>query len=168
VSEIAARRSSWWRLFRLALAFLLPAVVAGFVGSLILSFTVLSDMISSPDEPLEEYGFTRSGLVSFGTAMGATWGQIATAFIGIPAHVWLMQRAKPKARHYASTGAFAGAVFGGLIAWPMVFGLTLPPLDELAWLAIASIAAGAIAGLTFWLIRRPDRDRKSRPEDYNP
>jgi hypothetical protein len=146
---------------RIWLAFLLPAVVAGFVGSLILSFTILSDMVSTGTEgEAEVFRIDRTGIVLFGTLLGAMWGQLATAFIGLPAHVWLMHYTRRRAWMYAVAGALAGTGFGATFVWATMFGLTFPAFAEVIWLALAGAAAGACAGLTFWLIRRPDLDAR--------
>jgi hypothetical protein len=158
---------NWPRLF---FAFVLPAIVAGFVGSAILSFTVLSDMISnSPPDEEEIFPITRSGMIFFGIVIGATWGQMATAFIGLPAHVWLMHYTRRRAWMYAVAGALAGTAFGATFVWAVVFGVTFPYFADVIWLAVAGATAGACAGLTFWLIRRPDRDLTSHettPDTY--
>lgn len=149
----------WLYRLRLCLAFLLPAAVAGFVGSLILSFTAFSDMISTgKDNEAEVYRITHSGMVFMGTLLGALWGQLATLLVGLPAHVVILgQRTKP-AWKYALAGVIAGVLFGAAFCWPMLSGVSGPSLANVAWLAIASASAGAIGGLVFWLIRRPDRD----------
>lgn len=150
---------NWLRLW---LAFLLPAAVAGFVGSLILSFTVLSDMVSiGAAGEAEVFRISHAGLVFFGTVTGAMWGQLATAFIGLPAHIWLMQYTRRRAWMYAVAGALAGTGFGATFVWATVFGVTFPAFADVIWLAVAGATAGACAGITFWLIRRPDRDNQS-------
>lgn len=149
----------WLNWPRLWLAFLLPAVVAGFVGSLILSFTVLSDMVSTGiEDEADVFRINRTGIIFFGTVLSATWGQLATAFIGLPAHVWLMHYTRRRAWMYAVAGALAGTGFGATFVWATVFGVTFPAFANVIWLALAGATAGACAGLTFWLIRRPDRD----------
>lgn len=151
--------SPWLRGLRLCLAFLLPAAVAAFVGALILTFTIFSDLLTTEayNEP-EAFRMNHSGMVFLGTLIGATWGQLATTFIGLPAHVWLMRRRLHSGWAYAAVGVLAGAAFGATFVWASVFGATIPDIADAAWLVTASVAAGAIGGLVFWLIRRPDRD----------
>jgi hypothetical protein len=161
VSEEAVVRKSAWRRTQIAIAFLLPAIIGGFVGSLILSLTALSDMITPPDVETEFIRVTHTGLVFMGTALGATWGQLATLIVGLPAHVWLTLYTTRRAWMYGVAGAAAGTIFGVLFVWPTLFGSALPSLEDLMWLAFASIGGGAAAGFGFWLIRRPDRDAAS-------
>lgn len=128
-----------------------------------LSFTALSDMLTAPENETEFIRVTRTGTVALGTVFGATWGQLATVVIGLPAHVWLKHNTKQRAWMYVLVGAFAGMVFGALLVVPALFGTTTPLLGKLAWIALASVVSGALAGLTFWLIRRPDRDAPVAP-----
>jgi ABC-type uncharacterized transport system permease subunit len=169
VSEAGAEHGSpWLRRLRLCLAFLLPAAVGGFVGATILSLTVFSDMIStSPPDEQEVFRITLSGMIFIGTFLGATWGQLATALVGLPAHVWLMHYTQRRSWMYAAAGAVAGIIFGAIFVGPPLFGQAPPTVADLAMALTASAIAGAAGGLTFWLIRRPDRDvhpgRKSAP-----
>jgi membrane associated rhomboid family serine protease len=128
---------------------------------------VLGSMISTatPDEG-EMFAISRTGMIFFGVVIAATWGQMATALIGLPAHVWLMHYTRRRAWMYAVTGALAGTAFGATFVWAVVFGVTFPYFADVIWLAIAGATAGACAGLTFWLIRRPDRDLTT-PKTYD-
>lgn len=161
---IAGHGSAWLRRLRLCLAFLLPAAVAGFVGATILSLTVFDGMIStSPPDEEEIFRITLSGMIFIGTFLGATWGQLATALIGLPAHAWLFHYTQRRAWMYAVAGAVAGIVFGAIFVLPILFGQTPPELVDIALALAASAVAGVAGALTFWLIRRPDRDLPQQP-----
>ncbi len=146
------------RTLRIALAFLLPAAVGGLVGSLILSFTLYSEVVSEPADEDQVFVITRTGMLFLGTMLGATWGQLATLIIGLPAHNWLMHNTRRLAWMYLIAGSAAGLIFGVLFFGPVFFGATFPPITGLAWIMLTGVVAGAAAALTFWLIRRPDKD----------
>lgn len=150
-------RAPWWRFI---LAVLLPAIAASFVGSLILALTALSDMITPPREPdpYDSFVITLPDLVMIGTILGSLYGQLAMFGLFLPAHAWMMQNTTRPAWMYAAAGVISGVIFGGIFGWMLLFGRNMPALDDFAWLMTASAAGGVVAGLLFWLIRRPDRD----------
>lgn len=156
-SNVLRLRAPWWRF---ALAVLLPAIAASFVGSLILALTALSDMITPPREPdpYDSFVITLPDLVLFGTILGSVYGQIAMFGLFLPAHIWLMHNTTRRAWMYAATGVISGLIFGGAFGWLVLFGRNFPSLDDFAWLMTASAVGGLIAGLMFWIVRRPDRD----------
>lgn len=162
-SNVLRLRTPWWHFI---LAVLLPAIIASFVGSLILALTALSDMITPPHDPdpYDSFAITLADLLVIGTILGSMYGQLAMLGLFLPAHVWMMQNTTRRAWMYAAAGVISGLIFGGVFGWMVLFGRNIPSLNDFAWLMTASAAGGLIAGLTFWLIRRPDRDTAaSRP-----
>lgn len=158
--------ASWTRTLRLVAAYLLPSALAGFTGALVLAFTIFADDIAfSSTHESEFIQLTLSSTLGIGTFFGATWGQLATFAIGLPAHLWLKRKTAGQAWMYAFAGAGAGLIFGVVFVYGMVFGRSLAALAEIAALVLASLTAGAIGGLAFWLIRRPDRDAQPRPPE---
>ncbi|RYD88381.1 MAG: hypothetical protein EOP61_33655 [Sphingomonadales bacterium] len=156
-SNVLRIRAPLWRFI---LAVVLPAIAASFVGSLILALTALNDMITPPREPdlYDSFVITLPDLLMIGTILGSLYGQLAMLGLFLPAHVWMMQNTTRRAWMYAAAGVISGVIFGGVFGWLVLFGRNIPSLDDFTWLMIASAAGGLIAGLVFWLIRRPDRD----------
>lgn len=89
-----------------------------------------------------------------GLIAGAIFGVPAALLVGWPVHLLMKWRGVKRRHHYMLVGALIAvlplAVSSGsaLLASP---NLGVP-------LAISFLLAGAIGGVTFWLIRRPDRD----------
>ena len=159
-SNVLRLRAPLWRF---VLAVFLPAIAASFVGSLILALTALSDMITPPREPdpYDSFAITLPDLLMIGTLLGSVYGQIAMVGLFLPAHVWMMQNTTRRAWMYAAAGVISGLIFGGIFGWMVLFGRNIPSLEDFTWLMTASAVGGLIAGLLFWLIRRPDRGAHS-------
>jgi len=151
--------ASWTRTLRLVAACLLASPIAGFTGALVLAFTLFADEIAASSTPEHEFiELTLPTTLGMGIFIGATWGQLATFVIGLPAHLWLKQNTTRRAWMYASAGAIAGLIFGAVFVYGMLFGRSIGAAADIAALALASLTAGALGGLAFWLIRRPDKD----------
>lgn len=167
MSDVTAQSgASLTRSFRIVAACLLASPLAGFAGALVLAFTLLADDIAASSTRESEFiQLTLSSTLGIGTFFGATWGQLATFAIGLPAHLWLKRKTTRQAWMYAFAGAGAGLIFGVLFVYGMVFGRSLAALADIAALVLASLTAGAIGGFVFWLIRRPDRDAQPRPPE---
>ena len=144
------------RPWRLILAFLLAPVVASFVGALILVINGFADRITHPSED-GFHSIAPAEILMLGSAIGATWGQLPILVLSLNAHTQLMKHTTRKAWMYSAAGASAGLIFGALFVGGILFGLQVN-LTDIASLIPASLFAGAIGGLVFWLIRRPDRD----------
>lgn len=83
--------------------------------------------------------------------LGAIYGWPIAFIIGWPAHAYLAKRGD------AALSAYI--VLGACIALALALLLIFAQRLWANWLSFAFFAtAGAITGLTFWLIRRPDRD----------
>ncbi len=162
--------TSWTRTLRLVAAYLLPSTLAGSAGALVLAFTLLADDIAASSVRESEFiTLTLSATLGMGTFFGATFGQLATFGIGLPAHLWLKKHTTRRAWMYASVGAVAGLFFGGVFVYGILFGRSIGAAADIASLALASLTAGALGGLTFWLVRRPDRDTPRKlPETSEP
>lgn len=160
MSDVTAKAGpSWTRTLRLVAACLLASPLAGFAGALVLAFTLLADDIAASAVRESEFiTLTMSATLGIGTFFGATFGQLATFGIGLPAHLWLKKHTTRRAWMYAAVGAGAGLIFGGVFVYGMLFGRSIAAPADIATLALASITAGAIGGLIFWVIRRPDKD----------
>lgn len=160
MNEVTAKTGpSWTRTLRLVAAYLLPSTLAGFAGALVLALTLFADDVAfSSTHESEFIQLTLSSTLGIGTFFGATWGQLATFAFGLPAHLWLKRKTTRQAWMYAFAGAGAGLIFGVVFVYGMVFGGSLAALADIAALALASLTAGAIGGLAFWFIRRPDKD----------
>lgn len=159
-SNVLRLRAPWWRFI---LAVVLPAIAASFVGSLILALTSLSGTITSPHETDTYFVITLSDLLMFGTVLGGMYGQVAMLGLFLPAHVWMMQNKTRRAWMYAAAGVISGLIFGAIFGWMVLFGRSMPSVYDFIWLMTASAAGGLVAGLVFWLIRRPDRDTMASP-----
>lgn len=100
----------------------------------------------------------RLGL-TLGPVYGGLLGIIPSLLVGWPLHM-AMQRAGLKLWwHYALLGIILAAV-AALLVSPLM-GLDVIYLGIAIMLMMAG--SGAIGGLVFWLIRRPDRDATASP-----
>jgi hypothetical protein len=93
--------------------------------------------------------------LSAGLLAGLILGIPSSFTLGLLVHTLLVRRGLVRVWHYA--------FFGMLIAMTTAFSLALVIGS---WTTFGATAiffglCGAIGGLTFWLIRRPDRDRKT-------
>lgn len=100
-------------------------------------------------------------LLQMGAMLGAYAGWPVAFLFGWPIHVGLMQRNASKAPYYVLFGAFiATATF--VVATTVTGYLFRFILDwQFILTGLSFLTAGAIGGLVFWLIRRPDRDNQS-------
>jgi len=90
----------------------------------------------------------------FGTvSIGAAAGCPAAFILGPPIHIWLQYRRWVGVHHYIAFGALIGLITALALA---VFFMQAG--GAIAIIGFMIIFAGAIGGLVFWLIRRPDRD----------
>lgn len=105
-----------------------------------------------------DYAYMLNSAGSVGAVLGAYLGWPTAFLFGWPIHVGLLDRNATKLRHYVGLGAVIGVTL--FLTVTLVTGAVRFALDpSFASLALTSTAAGALGGLTFWLIRRPDRDR---------
>lgn len=100
-------------------------------------------------------------MLQLAVALGAYVGLPVAFLFGWPIHVALMQRKTSKAMHYALFGALCavvtfmiattitGYVFRFIFHW------------EFALTGLSFLTAGAIGGIVFWFVRRPDRDQSA-------
>jgi hypothetical protein len=100
-----------------------------------------------------------------GVIFGATFGLIPSILVGLPLHHYFVHMKWNRALHYAALGA--GIAPAALLLMTLVFlsgqGTWLNLQVALTFLLIAF--AGAVGGLTFWIIRRPDRDTPPIPDE---
>jgi hypothetical protein len=147
------RRRQW-------LAFLLPGPIAGAMAGLAFGLTVGNQFVFF--QQLDDYSIVPAsasyiaGMLAFcvlgGALQGLIYGTLAMLLLGAPAHLFLRARTSAGATVYALAGLVAGAIFTLVIAAPIAFNAT-----GLPFLMIGA-GTGLVASLTFWLIRRPDRD----------
>lgn len=104
-------------------------------------------------------------LILMGTVVGGTAGLIPAFLVGLPLHHYLVRMKWNGAKHYAALGA--GVAIATTLVLLMIFlggqGAWLNP-GVAIFLAIVSFA-GVMGGLTFWIIRRPDRDAPPIPDE---
>lgn len=150
-----------WRLF---LAAVLPGPIAGMFAALVMSVTVFASL--QVYNPVHVEGEVTAflglhGVLFFGAFTGATWGLIPMILIGLPAHAWLIHRNRRSFWPYGLAASLAGLLFGAFMGSPAL-ATTMPDRWQMfAWYLATGACCGIIAGLTFWLIRRPDRDAVS-------
>lgn len=138
--------------FPLALAVLLSAPIATAVVTVILAATVFNRLVFAEGvDPLA----TSLGLIREGLTYGALTGWPVTLTVGLIAHAFLLRRTHATVIWYIGVGAIAGAGAGLVRALPEA-----STTDAMALMSIAAIGLviGTLSGLTFWMIRRPDRD----------
>lgn len=102
-------------------------------------------------------------MIVLGGAVGGSVGLVPAYLVGLPLHHYLARRRRNDASTYAGMGAAvtlttAAILFFLFPASPaiskIVIGAVLLPLAPIG---------GAVGGLTFWFIRRPDRDAVNAP-----
>jgi LytS/YehU family sensor histidine kinase len=162
------QQDSWLKsrnLPRLAFAVVFSAPVAGAILSLVLGFTVMSNIIFLVPDPNIDSNFVRAdfGQIVLNTIMVAVSGLMVGGLLGwpvmlglgLPMHAILIRKTPAKAWHYAIAGLVVGMI-AGFLRFAMERGGT-GTNDLIVLLAIGGVA-GAIASLMFWLVRRPDKD----------
>lgn len=153
-------RARW----RLLFATILPGPVAGVVAAVIAASTAFADLeFFKVDGAAAGLGITYSGMLVFGAIFGAIWGTLLTLIAGLPMHDVLLRRQSTRAGHYTIAGGFIGLAPGVSFAFGSLIGTTADRWGDAASFVLAGAAAGTIGGLTFWLIRRPDRDTARTP-----
>ncbi len=130
---------------------LLPASsVVTYVGTATATQPDLAEIRLRLDETSGTTAPNASGGANGALAGGAAWAagylNNAVSLDGADDHLTL------------PAGVVSGLIFGCVFGWMVLFGRNIPALDDFTWLMIASAAGGLVAGLLFWLIRRPDRD----------
>jgi len=162
------QQDSWLKsrnLPRLAFAVVFSAPVAGAILSLVLGFTLMSNIIFLVPDPNIDSNFVRAdfGQIVLNTIMVAVSGLMVGGLLGwpvmlglgLPMHAILIRKTPAKAWHYAIAGLVVGMI-AGFLRFAMERGGT-GTNDLIVLLAIGGVA-GAIASLMFWLVRRPDKD----------
>ena len=145
-----------------ALALTLAPIAGGMVGLLIYLFHA---NIFYPTSPLAD-GFFET--LTFGTTAGALYGGmlgiIPSFLVGWPLHMVLQRAGLQQWWAYIVLGVILATVAGLLVA--PVFGLNVIEFGLGIMLMMAG--SGAIGGIVFWLIRRPDRDPIASPPPEHP
>jgi hypothetical protein len=121
----------------------LAASLVGGACSVILTALVFAERAGASEAPV---------LVLLGSALCFAMMVVA----GIPWHLYASGRGWGGWRAYVVAGSIAGLACGSLIlaSGSAVLGLRIAAATG------AAMAVGALSALTFWLIRRPDRDTK--------
>lgn len=137
-------------LLRLAVATIAAPLMAALVASV--AVVIL-------EEQLFHLPSVRLALV-LGLVFGFIMGVPVSATLGLALHTMLVETKRTSAIAYAMAGAPAG------VCTVLAMGL----LDGrfYSWLLLPSCGAGALAGMCFWLIRRPDRDAAPNPPTSAP
>lgn len=103
------------------------------------------------------------GVLFMGAFTGEIWGSLPMLLGGLPAHAWLMRRTQRQIWAYAAAACLAGLLFGGFMGMQELASAGPDRAGNFGWYVITGACAGVIAGLVFWLIRRPDRYALSAP-----
>lgn len=94
------------------------------------------------------------GQVAFMSVVGSVVGLLATFTLGLPWHLVAQWRQWRRAHGYVLAGCVCGLALGLPVMLATNQTGAFAGFVFVAWGA----AAGAVSGLTGWLIRRPDRD----------
>jgi hypothetical protein len=159
---------SWLKsrnLARLGFAVALSAPAAGAILSLVLGFTVMRSAIFTVPHPTIDSQFVDADfgqilinifiVTSGGFMLGGILGWPVMLALGLPTHALLIRKTTAKAWHYAIAGLIAGFAAGLL---RFVTERSGAPASELTLLLAIGGVSGVITALTFWIIRRPDKD----------
>jgi hypothetical protein len=137
---------------------------APIVGASLANLVLLAYIGATTDRPLI-VGPTSATLtfalpIMFGAIMG--W---PASLLALPVHAWLIKRGYTSVLVYILLGTASAIVLA--LARPLV---GWPPIPVLDLMLVGLVTAGAIGGLIFWLIRRPDRDHPaaSQPQRRTP
>ncbi len=101
--------------------------------------------------------------ISLAIMIASTLGITASIALGLPSHLLLKRAGQTHLIAYSAAGSLVGAISGTLYA--LFVGMT----SNNGFWALPGGLAGAFGGLTFWVIRRPDRDTTSvatPPKDH--
>lgn len=98
--------------------------------------------------------------MSMGFLIGAFLGLPAALTLGLPIHLLLLRYGWTSLLHYSAFGAVIAFAMQSTLM--LAFnGLSFLGAEHGIWaLSLLTALAGAIGGLVFWLIRRPDRDAR--------
>lgn len=99
-------------------------------------------------------------LLQMGAMLGAYVGFPVAFLFGWPIHVGLMQRNASKALYYVLFGALIAIATFAVATTVTGYHFRLVLDWQFILTGLSFLTAGAIGGLTFWLIRRPDRDNQ--------
>lgn len=162
---------SWLRssnLPRLAFAGVLAPPLAGVLLSLILGFTIMRSVIFLAPHPEIDSEFVQADAARIlintvvvgvgGLMMGGVLGWPLMMLLGLPVHAVLLHTTTARAWHYVAAGLAAG-IGAGFLRYARERDATT---DDFVTLLSIGGAAGALAALIFWLVRRPDRDTAER------
>jgi hypothetical protein len=128
---------------------------APIVGASLANLALLAYIGATTDGPLIVGPTSATLTFALPIMSGAMLGWPA-AFLAWPVHAWLLKRGHTSALIYILLGTACAtllAIAGALLDWAYI--------SLLGLMLVGLVISGAIGGLTFWLIRRPDRDRKA-------
>jgi len=108
------------------------------------------------------------GLLITSTVAGGIVGLVPALIVGLPLHHYFVRKRWNRALHYAAIGAAVGAL--SILVIMFVFqmwssGMNPLPLPGLYMFVGMFAVSGTAGGLTFWIIRRPDRDTPPIPDE---
>jgi hypothetical protein len=152
--------------WRLLFAVLIPGPIAGMFAALIFSVTVFAEIqLYNPHmrEGEMTYYLGLRGVLFMGALTGGIWGSLPMLLVGLPVHAWPVRRTRRQIWAYAAAACLAGLQVGGFMGMQLLASAGPDPAGIFGWCVITGACAGVIAGLVFWLIRRPDRDVISPP-----
>lgn len=134
-------------------------IVGGALGMPIFltGLQLTGDLSSLPANPgLVSWVANFLGLMIGGSMVGAVFGLAPAFLLGSPLHIFLVRSQHTGRIHYAALGGLIGVVAPFAMSFQVnPLGAGLPLLMQFLSLALLS---GVLGGLTFWFIRRPDRD----------
>ena len=123
----------------LAGACLAAGVAAGLAGG---AAFILAAIAREPNAQLDWL----AGLLVMSFIM-VIYATAAMIVLGLPAHTVLTRQRLIRVRHYGTTGLAAGALLS----------LLLVPLLQDFLIVVIGAVTGAVGGVTFWSMARPDR-----------
>lgn len=139
-------------ILKTAAAFCAAPIVGGTIGLLLyLSYT----NIFYPGSPLAGDFFVtlRLGL-TLGALYGGLLGALPSLLVGWPLHMAMQRAGLKQWWHYVVLGVILAAIAALLVSPLMGLDMLYLGLEVMLMMALS----GAIGGVVFWLIRRPDRD----------
>ena len=144
-------------IIRTALGLFLAPIAGGMTGLLIyLGYSSIVD-------PTSVVGGDTVDTLRFGVTAGAMYGGllgvVPSFLVGWPLHIVMQRLRLTQWWAYIALGLLLAAVAGLLVA--PTFGMSVIYFGAGIMLMLAM--SGAIGGLVFWLIRRPDRDAPASP-----
>jgi hypothetical protein len=130
---------------------------------------IIIQLVFSAGTSYPTRGTNNLAIILVSTVGGGIVGLAPALVVGLPMHHYLVRKQWNRALHYAALGAGVGAL--SIVVMVTIFqawasGGGLPFLLPGFYMFLGMFAvSGAAGGLTFWIIRRPDRDAPPIPDE---